>query len=73
MDAKLVKALAHPDPDTGLANAKRLATQLDKSYPSAASSLREGLEQMFDAFHRRDSVAAADRMTNFMAASDNVG
>jgi putative transposase len=47
VDAKLVKALAHPDPDTGLANAKRLATQLDKSYPSAASSLREGLEQMF--------------------------
>lgn len=47
VDAKLVKAFAHPDPDTGLANAKRLATQLDKSYPSAASSLREGLEEMF--------------------------
>jgi len=47
VDAKLGKAFAHPDPDTGLANAKRLATQLDKSYPSAASSLREGLEEMF--------------------------
>ncbi len=47
MDAKLVTAFAHPDPDTGLVNAKRLATQLDKSYPSAASSLREGLEEMF--------------------------
>ena len=47
VDAKLVKAFAHPDPDTGLANAKRLATQLEKSYPSAASSLREGLEEMF--------------------------
>lgn len=47
VDAKLVKAFAHPDPDTGLANAKHLATQLDKSYPSAASSLREGLEEMF--------------------------
>ena len=47
MDAKLVKAFAHPDPDTGLVNAKSLATQLDKSYPSAASSLREGLEEMF--------------------------
>jgi putative transposase len=47
VDAKLVKAFAHPDPDTGLSNAKRLAAQLDKSYPSAASSLREGLEEMF--------------------------
>src|SRR5208282_3820922 len=47
VDAKLVKAFAHPDPDTGLANAKHLAAQLDKSYPSAASSLREGLEAMF--------------------------
>ena len=47
VDAKLVKAFAHPDPDTGRANAKSLAAQLDKNYPSAASSLREGLEEMF--------------------------
>lgn len=47
VDAKLIKAFAHPDPDTGLANAKSLAAQLDKSYPSAAASLREGLEEMF--------------------------
>ena len=47
VDAKLVKAFAHPDPETGLANAKSLAAQLDKSYPSAASSLRAGLEEMF--------------------------
>ncbi len=47
VDAKLVKAFAHPDPDTGLANAKSLAAQLDKNYPSAAASLREGLEEMF--------------------------
>jgi len=47
VDAKLVKAFVHPDPDTGLANAKSLAAQLDKNYPSAASSLREGLEEMF--------------------------
>ena len=47
VDARLVKAFAHPDPDTGLANAKSLAAQLDKNYPSAASSLREGLEEMF--------------------------
>ena len=47
MDAKLVKAFAHPDPDAGLRNAKHLAAQLDKKYPSAAASLREGLEEMF--------------------------
>ena len=33
VDAKLVKAFGHADPDTGLANAKKLAAQLDKSYP----------------------------------------
>ena len=47
VDAKLVKAFGHPDPEQGLRNAKRLAAQLDKSYPSAAASLREGLEEMF--------------------------
>jgi putative transposase len=47
VDAKLVKAFGHPDPDQGLRNAKHLAAQLDKSYPSAAASLREGLEEMF--------------------------
>jgi putative transposase len=46
-DAKLVKAFNHPDPGTGLRNAKSLAGQLDKNYPSAAASLREGLEEMF--------------------------
>ena len=47
VDAKLVKAFGHPDPEQGLRNAKQLAAQLDKSYPGAAASLREGLEQMF--------------------------
>ena len=47
VDAKLVKAFNHPDPDAGLRNAKSLATQLQKSYPRAAASLREGLEEMF--------------------------
>ena len=45
--AKLVKAFNHPDPDTGLRNVKSLAAQLDKTYPSAAASLREGLQEMF--------------------------
>jgi hypothetical protein len=46
VDAKLVKAFAHPDPEQGMRNVKSLAAQLDKNYPSAAASLREGLEEM---------------------------
>jgi len=47
VDAKLVKAINHPDPDLGLRNAKHLAGLLDKAYPGAANSLREGLEELF--------------------------
>jgi putative transposase len=47
VDAKLVKAFGHADPDTGLHNAKSLAAQLEKNYPGAAASLREGLDEMF--------------------------
>jgi transposase-like protein len=47
VDAKLVKAFGHPDPDTGLRNARHLAAQLEKNYPGAAASLREGLDEMF--------------------------
>jgi putative transposase len=47
IDAKLVRAFTHPDPDLGLRNARDLAGSLDKTHPGAAASLREGLEQMF--------------------------
>ena len=47
VDAKLVKAFTHPDPDQGLRNAKHLAGLLETGYPGAAASLREGLEEMF--------------------------
>ena len=47
VDAKLVKAFNHADPDQGLHNARHLAGLLDKTYPGAANSLREGLEEMF--------------------------
>jgi transposase-like protein len=47
VDAKLVKAFSHPHPGQGLCNAKALAAQLQKDYPGAAASLREGLEEMF--------------------------
>ena len=44
---RLAEAFNHPDPDQGLANARRLAAELDKTYPDAAGSIREGLEEMF--------------------------
>jgi transposase-like protein len=47
VDAKLVKAFGHPDPEQGLRNAKHLAGLLDKGYPGAGASLREGLTEMF--------------------------
>jgi putative transposase len=47
VDAKLVRAFGHPDPAQGLRTARHLATLLDRGYPGAAASLREGLEEMF--------------------------
>ena len=47
VDAKLVKAFVHPDPDQGLRSAKDLAGLLAKSHPGAAASLLEGLDEMF--------------------------
>lgn len=45
--ARLGEAFNNPDPDQGLANARRFASELDKTYPDAAGSVREGLEEMF--------------------------
>jgi putative transposase len=47
VDAKLVKAFTHPDPEQGLRHAKDLAGLLANSHPGAAASLLEGLEEMF--------------------------
>jgi transposase-like protein len=47
VDAKLVKAFCHPDPDQGIRNAKDLAGLLAKSHPGASASLLEGLQEMF--------------------------
>ena len=44
---RLVEAFNHPDPDQGLANARRLAAEVDSTYPDAAASIREGLPEMF--------------------------
>ena len=47
IDARLAGAFADPDPEAGLRKAKLLATELDRTHPDAAGSLREGLDQMF--------------------------
>ena len=47
VDAKLVKAFTHPDPEQGIRRAKDLAGQLAHSYPGASASLLEGLPEMF--------------------------
>lgn len=47
VDARLAAAFNHPDPDQGLANARTLATEVERSWPDAAGSIREGLEEMF--------------------------
>jgi putative transposase len=47
IDAKLVRAFTHPDPDLGHRAARDLATGLERTHPSAANSIREGLAEMF--------------------------
>lgn len=47
IDRRLAEAFNHPDPNQGLANAKTLATEVGKSWPDAAGSIQEGLEEMF--------------------------
>ena len=47
IDTRLAAAFNHPDPDQGLANARTLATEVDRSWPDAAGSIREGLTEMF--------------------------
>ena len=42
-----MRAFGHPDPDLGLGAARELATSLDRTHPSAAASIREGLQEMF--------------------------
>jgi transposase-like protein len=44
---RLGEAFNHPDPDQGLAAARRLATEIEGTFPDAAGSIREGLEDMF--------------------------
>jgi transposase-like protein len=47
VDRRLAKAFNHPDPSTGLRLAEDLARKLESRWPDAASSVREGLWDMF--------------------------
>jgi transposase-like protein len=47
VDQRLARAFNHPDPSTGFAMAEDLARQIDTRWPDAASSVREGLWDMF--------------------------
>ncbi len=47
VEQRMVRAFNHADPDQGLADARRLAGELEVRWPDAAGSLREGLEEMF--------------------------
>jgi len=66
IDAQLAKAFGDVDPRRGLRVAKGIAAQLDARHPSAAASLREGLDDMFTV--RRlgapDSLARSLTCTN---------
>lgn len=58
VDGQLAKAFNDVDPKRGLRVARGIAAQLDEHHPSAAASLREGLEDMFTV--RR--LGASDRL-----------
>jgi putative transposase len=66
IDRKLAKAFNDIDPKRGLRVATGIAAQLEEHYPSAAASLREGLEDMFTVrrLGASDSLARSLSCTN---------
>ena len=63
VDRQLAKAFADTDPGRGLKVAKGIAAQLDERYPSAAASLREGLDDMFTVRRLGPSAGLARSLT----------
>jgi transposase-like protein len=68
IDAQLAKAFNDVDPKRGLRVAQGIAAQLEEHYPSAAASLREGLEDMFTV--RR--LGATDRLSRSLSCTNAV-
>jgi transposase-like protein len=67
-DKKLARAFNDDDWRRGLRVAKGIASQLDQEHPSAAASLREGLEEMFTV--RR--LGVPDRLARTMSCTNIV-
>ena len=68
VDKRLSKAFNHQDPDAGLRQAKDLARQLETRWPDAASSLREGLDDMFTV--RR--LGVSDRLARTLTSTNPI-
>ena len=67
-DNKLARAFNDDDWRRGLRVAKGIASQLEQEYPSAAGSLREGLEEMFTV--RR--LGVPDRLARTMSCTNSI-
>jgi putative transposase len=68
VDAKLARALNHPDPAAGLRATRDLARTLHARHPGAAASLQEGLEEMFTV--RR--LGVSDRLARTLTSTNPV-
>ncbi len=68
VDRKLARASRHDDPDQGRRDVLALAAQLEDRWPSAASSLREGLDEMFTV--RR--LGVSDRLARTLTCTNAI-
>ena len=68
IDRQLKAAFNDADAARGLKVAKGLAAQLEREHPSAAASLREGLDDMFTV--RR--IGASDRLARSLSCTNNI-
>jgi transposase-like protein len=68
VDQRLARAFNHPDPDTGLRQARDLARQIETRWPDAAASLKEGLEEMFTV--RR--LGVGDRLAKTLTSTNPI-
>ena len=68
IDRQLAAAFNDTDWARGLKVAKGLATQLEREHPSAAASLREGLDDMFTV--RR--LGASDRLARSLSCTNSI-
>ena len=68
VDRRLAKAFNHPDPSTGFRMAEDLARQIETRWPDAASSVREGLWDMFTIRH----LKVSDRLARSLCCTNAI-